>query len=160
MFEENNKYTTNTPFSNSKSLNPKKNNLFNLLQNNNNNNNTENEYNNFSNQNSNINNSSKINQSYDYNQEFLKTQKNDNNKNNSNFLLNNNEDEEENENEINNTTNNSSEDNQFKHKTKGIFGNPRIGGNGIEPCDRGRIQAVESENFLYDRAERIQSVDD
>ena len=129
MFEEENKYKTNTPFSNSQSLNHKKNNLFNLLQNNNNDNNAENEFNNFSNQNSNLNNNfSRKNQSYDYNQEFLKSQKNDNNKNSTNFLLDNNADEEE-ENEINNVTNNSSEDNQYK--SKGIFGNFGIPSNNI-----------------------------
>ena len=129
MFEEKNKYKTNTPFSNSQSLNHKKNNLFNLLQNNNNDNNAENEFNNFSNQNSNLNNNfSRKNQSYDYNQEFLKSQKNDNNKNSTNFLLDNNADEEE-ENEINNVTNNSSEDNQYK--SKGIFGNFGIPSNNI-----------------------------
>ena len=129
MFEEENKYKTNTPFSNSQSLNHKKNNLFNLLQNNNNDNNAENEFNNFSNQNSNLNNNfSRKNQSYDYNQEFLKSQKNDNNKNSTNFLLDNNADEVE-ENEINNVTNNSSEDNQYK--SKGIFGNFGIPSNNI-----------------------------
>ena len=119
MFEEKrDKKRTNSSYLNEQSSTNQKNNLFNLINNNTRNNNTneENNYNNFSNNNSNLNTSSKSSQKYDYNQEFLKRQ-NNNNKNN--FLFNN-DDERERDNDINNNT---SEDNPFKSKTKGIFGN-------------------------------------
>jgi len=122
MFEEKkDKNKTNTPFSNNQSSNSKKNNLFNLLQDNNSREHNENEFNNNSNNFSNLNKSYKSSQSYDYNQEFLQNQKNNSNKNNNNNFLLNNDDEEEND--INTRTNNSSEDNQFKYRSKGIFGN-------------------------------------
>ena len=130
MFEEKKdkyKTNTNTPFSNSKSLNSKKNNLFNLLQNNDNRDKEENEFNDNSNFSNNL---SKTSKSYDYNQQFLKSQKNKTNKNNnSNFLLDNDEEEV---NDINNTINNSSENNQFKPKPKGIFGNYGVATNNNE----------------------------
>ena len=122
MFEEKkDKNKANTPFSDSQSSNSKKNNLFNLLQDNNSREHNENEFNNNSNNFSNLNKSHKSSQSYDYNQEFLQNQKNNSNKNNNNNFLLNNDDEEEND--INTRTNNSSEDNQFKYRSKGIFGN-------------------------------------
>ena len=49
----------------------------------------------------------------------MKRQNNNSNNNNSNFLLNNDDEEE---NDAYNTTNNSSEENQFKYRSKGIFG--------------------------------------
>ena len=118
--EKKDKYKTNSNFSNNQSSsNSKKNSLFNLIHSNNNHNNTENEFNDYSSNNSNLNNSSRKSQKYDYNQEFLKRQNNNSNNNNSNFLLNNDDEEE---NDAYNTTNNSSEENQFKYRSKGIFG--------------------------------------
>ena len=117
--EKKDKYKTNSNFSNNQSSsNSKKNSLFNLIHSNNNDNNPENEFNDYSSNNSNLNNSSRKSQKYDYNQEFLKRQNNNSN-NNSNFLLNNDDEEE---NDAYNTTNNSSEENQFKYRSKGIFG--------------------------------------
>ena len=120
MFEEKkDKNKTNTPFSNNQSSNSKKNNLFNLLQDNNNKN--YNEENNLNDNSNNFYNLSKEPKSYDYNQEFLKSQMNNSNKNNNNnFLLNN---DKEDENDISTTKNNFTEDNQFKPRSKGIFGN-------------------------------------
>ena len=118
--EKKDKYKTNSNFSNNlSSSNSKKNSLFNLIHSNNNDNNTESEFNDYSSNNSNLNNSSRKSQKYDYNQEFLKRQNNNSNNNNSNFLLNNDDEEE---NDAYNTTNNSSEENQFKYRSKGIFG--------------------------------------
>ena len=118
--EKKDKYKTNSNFSNNQSSsNSKKNSLFNLIHSNNNDNNPENEFNDYSSNNSNLNNSSRKSQKYDYNQEFLKRQNNNSNNNNSNFLLNNDDEEE---NDAYNTTNNSSEENQFKYRSKGIFG--------------------------------------
>ena len=118
--EKKDKYKTNSNFSNNQSSsNSKKNSLFNLIHSNNNDNNTESEFNDYSSNNSNLNNSSRKSQKYDYNQEFLKRQNNNSNNNNSNFLLNNDDEEE---NDAYNTTNNSSEENQFKYRSKGIFG--------------------------------------
>ena len=117
MFEEKkDKKRTNFSYLNEQISNNQKSNLFNLIHNNtrNNNNNEDNSYNNHSNNNSNLNTSSKSSQKYDYNQEFLKRQ---NNSNKNNFLFNN---DDERDNELNNNT---SEDNPFKSKTKGIFGN-------------------------------------
>ena len=113
MFEEKKDKNKN------QSSNSKKNNLFNLLQNNSNSDSDDDDNYDYSNQKSNnnfnSNNSSKKN--YDYNQEFLKRQFTKNNDNsNNNFLLNNDE-EEENDKYYSNSKKNS------ESKSSGIFGN-------------------------------------
>ena len=89
-----------------------RNSLFNLVQNtnNNNNNNEQNDYNEYSNNNPNTNIYSKPSQKYDYNQEFIKKQ---NNNNSSNFLYNTDNSQ---------STNNIGENN-YNQNSRGIFGN-------------------------------------
>ena len=89
-----------------------RNSLFNLVQNtnNNNNNNEQNDYNEYSNNNPNTNIYSKPSQKYDYNQEFIKKQ---NNNNSSNFLYNTDNSQ---------STNNMGENN-YNQNSRGIFGN-------------------------------------
>ena len=89
-----------------------RNSLFNLVQNtnNNNNNNEQNDYNEYPNNNPNTNIYSKPSQKYDYNQEFIKKQ---NNNNSSNFLYNTDNSQ---------STNNMGENN-YNQNSRGIFGN-------------------------------------
>ena len=89
-----------------------RNSLFNLVQNtnNNNNNNEQNDYNEYSNNNPNTNIYSKPSQKYDYNQEFIKKQ---NNNNSSNFLYN----------TDNSQSANNMGENNYNQNSRGIFGN-------------------------------------
>ena len=89
-----------------------RNSLFNLVQNtnNNNNNNEQNDYNEYPNNNPNINIYSKPSQKYDYNQEFIKKQ---NNNNSSNFLYN----------TDNSQSANNMGENNYNQNSRGIFGN-------------------------------------
>ena len=112
MFKNNEqKNKINSSF-NSNNQTSNRNSLFNLVQNtnNNNNNNEQNDYNEYPNNNPNTNIYSKPSQKYDYNQEFIKKQ---NNNNSSNFLYNNDNSQ---------STNNMGENN-YNQNSRGIFGN-------------------------------------
>ena len=112
MFKNNEQKNKTNSSLNSNNQTSNRNSLFNLVQNtnNSNNNNEQNDYNEYPNNNPNINIYSKPSQKYDYNQEFIKKQ---NNNNSSNFL----------HNTDNSQSTNNMGENNYNQNSRGIFGN-------------------------------------